>query len=194
LRHHFRPANRYGITNLLVPDKNAQGNPTTDVDQAVTWKMETRPQQVLDKLFSSNVTHFGQAEGAPFTQSPLIEQLDNTGMTPAGQALIQKGELILPPDPTSPHAHEIMARVGEDLGLHHTQPYLLTLENFASTIRKWKEATSTSPLGKHLGLHKSLLSLDSQSNQYTEEIPGPSILKVLYEAASSAFNTGITLP
>jgi hypothetical protein len=114
-------------------------------------------------------------------------------MKPASQALSQIGELILPPDPTSPHAHEIMARLGEDLGLHHTLPDLLTLANFASTIRKWKGTTSTSPLGKHLGLYKSLLSLDSQSNQYTEENPGPSILKVLYEAASSAFNNGITI-
>lgn len=62
LRHHFHPANWSGITHLLVPDKDAQENPTTDVNQAVTWKMETKPQQVLDTLFSKNVTHFGQAE------------------------------------------------------------------------------------------------------------------------------------
>jgi hypothetical protein len=194
LWHHFHPANWSGITHLVVPNKDAQENSTTDVNQAVTWKMETKPQQVLDTLFSRNVTHFDQAEKTSFTQSPLIEQLCYTGMTPAGQALIQKGELILPPDPPSPHAHEIMARLGEDLGLHQTLPDLLTLENFTSTIRKWKEATSTSPSGKHLGHYKSLLSLDSQINQYTEEIPGPSILKVLSDVASSAFNTGITMP
>ena len=40
LRHHFHPAQRSGITHLIVPDKDIHQNPTDDVDTAATWRMK----------------------------------------------------------------------------------------------------------------------------------------------------------
>lgn len=74
LRHHFHPCTRSGISHLLLPDKNADGNETTNPDIATTWKSETCPQQILDKLLDRNIKHFGQAQGSPFTTSPLVDK------------------------------------------------------------------------------------------------------------------------
>lgn len=196
LRHHFRPTNRSGLTHLMVPDKDIHDNPTNDVEAAATWWSETQPQQVLDLLFTRNITHFGQAEGTPFTVSPIKDLFGYNGMQGAGIGLIQQGHIPIALDPIKPHVHEILTRLAEESDTRNTMKDLLTLENFQATIKKWSEATSTSPSGRHLGHYKSLLLIDSVANTYTEEAPdlGPQILKVVYDIASAAFNVGYTLP
>ena len=81
LRHHFHPCTRSGISHLLLPDKDANGSSTNNVDQATSWKSETCPQEILDKLLERNITHFGQAQGYPFTTSPLYDKFGYDGMT-----------------------------------------------------------------------------------------------------------------
>ena len=195
LRHHFHPSLRSGITHIIVPDKDAANQPTDNVDDAITWKTETQPQQVLDRLFTRNVSHFGQAEGTPFTVSPLLDMFGYTGMTECGKALIQDGTIPTHDDTSLATAFTILERLGEDSSNHQTLSDLLTYEKFHTTIKKWNEATSTSPSGRHLGHYKSLISLDSYSSKYTEEDPdpGPAILMVLYQIAASAFQAGIKL-
>ena len=72
---------------------------------------------------------------------------------------------------------------------------LIDLDSFRKSIKKWRESTSTSPSGRHLGHYKSLLSIDSFSSKYTEDDPDPGseILETIYHIATAAFNSGLSL-
>lgn len=196
LRQHFHPANHSGITHILLPDKDINGNPTDNVDAADTWRAETNPQEVIDKIYARNIQHFGQAQGTPFTTPSLSTAFGYTGMTYKGVSLVQDGELpsLIEhlPQPECDILHELQPTVDNP---HIVYNYLITLEGFTKGIRKWREATSTSPSGKHLGHYKSLISIDSYASQYTEDTPdpGPQLLEVLYHIAAAAFISGVTL-
>lgn len=195
LRQHFHPSNRSGITHVMLPDKDSLGNPTDDVDMAVTWRNETNPQEVIDKIYQRNLRHFGQAEGSPFTAPPLSVAFGYTGMTYHGTSLVQEGSLPPMLDHISQHEQDILQQLKPTDSPHVTYNNLITFDGFSKAISKWREATSTSPSGKHLGHYKSLLSIDSFASQYTDADPDPgsSILEVLYQVAASAFMSGVTL-
>lgn len=59
LQQHFHPCMRSGISHILVPDTDINGDPTDDIEQAHTWKPESSPQVILDRLLKRNITHFG---------------------------------------------------------------------------------------------------------------------------------------
>jgi hypothetical protein len=74
LKHHFHPIHNSGLTHIIIPDKDKQGVPTDNVDDADTWKTETEPTTVLQKIMERNIKHFGQADGTPFTTEPIFEK------------------------------------------------------------------------------------------------------------------------
>ena len=43
----------------------------------------------------------------------------------------------------------------------------ITVEEYRNGIQKWREATSTSPSGRHLGVYKALLSIDGIAHDMT---------------------------
>lgn len=197
LRSHFHPSERSGLSYVLLPDKDNNDEPTDNADNAVTWRTETDPQIVLDKIMERNITHFGQADGTPFTTDPLVQVLGYDGMTFQGTQLLETG--ILPhalqsvtPGPT----RDVLNRIGDTTKKQPAITSLLSFDSFTKSIRKWRESTSTSPSGRHLGHYKSLLSIDSNSSKYTESDPDPGLdlLQILYHVAAAAFNTGTTLP
>jgi hypothetical protein len=71
----------------------------------------------------------------------------------------------------------------------------ITLEEFRKGFRKWREATSTSPSGRHLGHYKTLLAADGNDTKYDEEHQNPSdaIMAVYYHIAMAAITAGHTL-
>lgn len=179
----------------MVPDTDINGDPTDEVEQANTWKPENSPQVILDRLLKRNITHFGQAQGTQFTTDPLLSRFGYDGMSFHGTELGQSG--IIPPgiESITPATRDVVEGVSEPAFRHPIHTDLLTFETFVSAIKKWKESTSTSPSGRHLGHYKSLLAIDSKSCKYTKENPdpGPELLRVLYHIAVSAFQSGITL-
>jgi hypothetical protein len=72
---------------------------------------------------------------------------------------------------------------------------IIAFPDFTNAIRKWRESTSTSPSGRHLGCYKSLLVNDKQSSKYNELYKDPKdrILKLYYHIAVAAFRAGISL-
>jgi hypothetical protein len=67
LRNIFNPKQRSGISNIEIPDRDANGQSTTDPNKAVTWKKINDPELVETSLLERNIIHFGQAEGTLFT-------------------------------------------------------------------------------------------------------------------------------
>jgi hypothetical protein len=196
LRAHFHPNDRSGLSHILVPEADTNGVPTTDVDQAITWKTETSPQIILDTIQARNIKHFGQADGTPFSIAPLLNTFSYNGMTSNGTELIAQGTLPSYIDTLPSPTQDVLHRIGDTSRSQTTDHDYVTYETFSSAFRKWRESTSTSPSGRHLGHYKSLLSIDSNASKYTEESPdpGPSLMKVIYHIAATAFRSGITLP
>ena len=117
-------------------------------------------------------------------------------MTYGGTELISNGTLPSYFNALPTPTQDVIQRLSDTSKSTSPDNDYLTYESFATAFRKWRESTSTSPSGRHLGHYKSLLSIDSNASKYTTEIPdpGPNLLKVLYHIAAAAFRSGITLP
>jgi hypothetical protein len=116
-------------------------------------------------------------------------------MSQLGQDMINYGTIPDGLETISLCSHSILARLSDTTRQLKDTADTLTLENFTRAIAKWREATSTSSSGKHLGHYKSLIVINDHSNTYDEHNPDPCpvILEVLYNVAAAAFNSGITL-
>jgi hypothetical protein len=110
-----------------------------------------------------NHQHFQQAKSTPFGQGTLAKLIGASGLTSVCDNLL-KGTLfenhddILFPELRS-FLHEL-AIPPEIQGL----PDIMTeisIEEYTAGYKKWRETTSTSPSGRHLGIHKASLKLGS---------------------------------
>jgi hypothetical protein len=152
LRKYLKPQSLGGLTKVQIPDG-------TDEHDNEVIKDISEPDEMYRLILERNFQHFGQANGSPFTVAPLREWLGKCGETETGQALL-KGEL-------RPVLEENASFAETQLVLDLLQPFdppadpvsvQITSSDFKSFFRKWKETTSTSPSGKHLGHYKALLS------------------------------------
>jgi hypothetical protein len=102
-------------------------------------------------LLQRNMTHFGQAHGTPFTMHPL-NRLDWTSTSPEAASLLQGS---VPPELHSPNpfVNDILQHIANRNQLPEIDTYL-SPEEVANGFKKWKESTSTSPSGCHLGLRR----------------------------------------
>lgn len=71
------------------------------------WRTITDPREIEYYLVMRNRLHFGQAEGTPFTQSPLREALDWSASSTAAEALLQ-GEYQIDNDSTVGKEEELI--------------------------------------------------------------------------------------
>ena len=150
LRKYLKPRSNGGLTKVQVPDG-------VDESGTETFKDVSESEEMFALILERNYKHFGQANGTPFTEAPLKDWLGNYGETETGQAILA-GELRPALDQGFPETQTVL-----DL----LQPFdppaqpissLVTSSDFKSFFAKWKENTSTSPSGKHLGHYKALLS------------------------------------
>jgi hypothetical protein len=112
----------------------------------------TLPDEITQYLKARNQRHFGEATGTPFTQAPLAELI-------TWQADTDTAELILQGAYTNDELDDIT-----QLLLKHCQSVStpdaikpeLTLTEFTAKLKIWRESTSTSPSGRHLGHYKAV--------------------------------------
>jgi hypothetical protein len=128
----------------------------------------TCPEAIIDKLLEWNIKHFGQTQGSPFTTSPLVEKFSYDGITPQVTQLSQDSILPMGIKNILSATTDVLNRIVNPQIKHPIQHDLTTFESFTSAIKKWRESTSTSPSGRHLGHYKSLIAIDSNSSNYTE--------------------------
>jgi hypothetical protein len=99
-----------------------------------------------------NQRHFGQAEGTAFTCAPLAELLSWEGDTHAAD-LILRGEYT---NDELEDVTQLLLKHCESVSpLDAIEPEI-TLAAFTGKLRIWRESTSTSPSGRHLGHYKTL--------------------------------------
>lgn len=133
-----------GITHLLVPSKQ----PDNDSFQRIFDKTE-----VDNTLLDRNIDHFAQADGTPFTTSPLLDLLGEDGCSDAAMDIL---EGIVPTHlPKYPKLLLTkLKRVRDPITLE------FTYNDMCNGFAKWREKTTTSPSVKHLGIYRALISAD----------------------------------
>jgi hypothetical protein len=157
IRQIFKPTCQGGLSRLLIPADNDSKN---------EWETVTQPERIQDLLNQRNIQHFGMAQGTPFTQEPLT-RLNWEADTLEAEQLIG-GEL--------PEAFHDLGNEHVTKLIHHIRdmPQLpeiecqLTMEEVSNGFRKWREATSTSPSGCHLGLRR--ITMYRYADEETEKI------------------------
>jgi len=172
IKNHLKPRTPGGLTHLLVPDPDNQGN----------WKTLYQPEEIEAVMHTQCQMHFAQAHGSPYTVPPLTDLLGTDSLTQFGEQLLL-GTADLDTLQVSPHTKLLLK--------HHCRKYPqfkdthlpLRFEELMQGFKKWPERTSTSPSGRHLGTYKSLL----------KDFPPPKSKKKIRNAAGrgrpSARNT-----
>ena len=152
-----RTRQRGGITRLEVPV-----NPDDDPKTCLHWKVIDVPTEILHHLIHRNRKHFGQAQGTPFTVSPLSDDLEFTSMT-------QSGTCILNGQYDTAHLDKAVQlliqhlRYNERAAVQKLKPSI-NYDEFTGKLQRWRESTSTSPSGMHLGHYKALLARNEYSD------------------------------
>ena len=104
--------------------------------------------------------HFQQAKQTPFGTGPLAEAIGTDGLTDLSNRILQ-GTLFERPD------YEIFPELRTFI-LQFTMPAIIkskellsseiSLPQYRSAIKAWRESMSTSASGRHLGMYKALLN------------------------------------
>jgi hypothetical protein len=163
-----------GISRLQVPiswptaaeyddeiDYGLEDPKITNQKEASQLKEVNCPKEIEFLLRLRNQRHFGQAEsdGTPFTKESMKHKFNWSAST-------NEAELVLKGEYNDKELSDItrlfldnMTRITET----EVAPKFLTLKEFTGKFKVWRESTSTSPSGKHLGHYKALVATINRS-------------------------------
>jgi hypothetical protein len=181
---YYKNQDRSGIKRILFP----LNDPPDPKD--IEWGETTEPKEVQNRLLERNKDHFRQANGTPFTVSPLIDIFGQAGTNQAAEDLYNG---IVPelPDTVSEEVKAIINKLA-----HHRLPEFdctIPIEEAKGIFNGWRESTSTSPSGRHLGHYKATLAPDGQVKDPTKETAGDRIFQLYVKIMNTAINEGYSL-
>ena len=114
-----------------------------------------------------NSRHLNQAQDTPSTIEPLLSLIGTDNFTSFSQELLNRKADVKSLE-ISPTITKYLKNLKQNKEVISTKTNKFTpLHEYKQGFKKWKESTTTSPLGRHLGHHHSLLSPDR--NQYNED-------------------------
>ena len=129
-----------------------------DPKTTTAWQIVTIPSDIEHYLLLRNRIHFGQAHGTPFTIEPLLSHLDWTASLPAADEILAGSHI---PSPELSALCKSVLLECKAVAALDALPAALSPSGFSGKIKKWREATTTSPSGRHLGRYKALFATGS---------------------------------
>ena len=152
-----------GVTRIEVPVPG-------DMDPKLCnqWETIDIPSEVLAHLQVRNRRHFGQARETPFTSPPLSDDFGYCADTLEAQALLEGTYDPKHIDDPSVllllnHMQQIQYLVDQNMAA------TITVDEFKGKLKVWRESTSTSPSGQHLGHYKALVARHEYSDVTDED-------------------------
>jgi hypothetical protein len=133
----------------VVPKNSKPEDYPYEPERVEDWEMIHDQQRLKDFLIKRNIVHFRQAHGTPFTIAPL-NKLDWNASSKEAELLLN-GQIPDDFKNSNPFAVEILQHIANREQLTEIDTYL-SPDDIARGFRRWKETTSTSPSGCHLGL------------------------------------------
>ena len=136
-----------------------------DPKECTQWKWVKDPHEVEHYLLLRNRLHFGQAQGTPFTCPPFDDDLDWSASTEVADQILNGSYSY---SSHIPNCNDLIracqtSTTGDDL------PAEISKADFRGKIKAWRESTTTSPSGRHLGRYKALF-VSGISEEDTEEL------------------------
>ena len=116
--------------------------------------MITEPSEIEFYLLLRNRRHFGQAQGSPFTIPPLHDDINWSASSPAADQLLAGQYTTIIDTPQCMALLQACKAAAEQ----DVIPDVLTHHEFKSKICSWRESTTTSPSGRHLGRYRALFA------------------------------------
>ena len=154
-----------GLTRIEIPL-----DPGVDPRQSTNWQLIDIPSEVLHHLQERNRRHFGQAYGTPFTVSPLAEDLGFRGDTTSAAEILDGR--YSPSAALQPAVKLLIQHLARavDSG-PQVDMAAISLDEFKGKLKVWRETTSTSPSGQHLGHYKALVTKHEHSYVTNDDTP-----------------------
>jgi len=135
----------------------------------------TSPTDMIHRLIQRNLTHFSQAQGTPFSIPPLSETHNILTASP------------LPAISQSSAVQAILQYLKDSPNLPHISTEI-NVEDIKSLYQAWKESTTTSPSGLHLGHNKGLLQYENSDDLH--DIPNR-LFKIKTQFINLAIKHGV---
>ena len=155
------PDSRKGVTRIEIPCHHDD-----DPKSCTEWQQIEVPTEVLRHLRIRNRKHFGQAQGSPFTTSPLVEGLGYCGDGPSAEQLLNGTYGTADMDSNVALLLQHLKQTDEMAAL---EPHpTVTEQEYRGKLKVWKESTTTSPSGLHLGHYKTLIARHKYSEIESE--------------------------
>ena len=153
---------RKGVTRIEIPV-----HPDVDPKSCTDWQQIEVPTEVLFHLQQRNRRHFGQAKGSPFTIPPLADQVGYCADGPSVEQIL-KGTY----DTSGLDSNVALLlqhlKITEEMAALVAHP-TITEQEYVGKLKVWKESTSTSPSGLHLGHYKALITRHEHSDPDTAD-------------------------
>ena len=193
LKSRFKQKHGHGIQSVIVPRNDPQ--------EENQYRTITEPKEVEETLIHRNIKHFGQAQGTPFTAHDITNDFGYTGVTEQATQLIQGRDVDSLLNKIGQGEKLILQQLNDGEN-SQTIDINISYKEFTNGFKKWRENTSTSPSGRHLGHYKALLRAEIKDNNehielntttHTKNPIGEHILKIIYLVAMSTLNAGETL-
>ena len=142
---------RQGVTRIEIPQP-----PSADPKTSMDWQTIDIPSEIVEHLQRRNRQHFGQAQGTPFTIDPLANDMSFCGDSSLADSVL---EGTYQTDRYSESVTLLIQHLKQTHELASLQTYpTISLEEIQGKLRVWRESTTTSPSGMHLGHYKALFA------------------------------------
>jgi hypothetical protein len=169
IRSILKPTQNGGLSYILVPkDFNSNDYPYNP-DAIQEWEPVHEQTELQDFLQKRNITHFGQAHGTPFTMEPLNKINWSADSIEAVEIL--NGSIPLSMVSNDAYTMKVLQYIANREKLPQIDTHL-TPSQVSNGFKKWREDTSTSPSGCHLGLRRipAFLTSDKEMENMRSEI------------------------
>ena len=119
--------------------------------------------EISDLLIEQNAKHFSQADGTPFTKPPLTNLFGKYGTNKQSKRLLD-GKLDIDPIETTEAVKALLSEMKRVAPAGDVNSEV-TSADVRSGYKKWRESTSTSPSGLHLGHEKALFKYEDKESK-----------------------------
>ena len=153
-----------------APHDHPDSHEIQDPKTCTTWRSITNPDEIDHYIRMRNRGHFGQAQGTPFTEIPVTNEINWAADTITAQDILL-GHSQIDSIKSIPQCQALLdaCRAATEL---NALPAEITCDEFKGKIKSWRELTTTSPSGRHLGRYKALIpNLDIRDEQTGTIIP-----------------------
>ena len=158
ISRHINPNTKAPLTRILVPKVDGSG--IIEVAD---------PEVMAQALLDQAKKHFGQAKDTPMVAGPIAEHIGPFEYNEASEKVVMEGDMgSLPTDPME-EVQDMLKALRRDPDVTDIDLFITAAE-LKSSFKVTKEATASSPSGRHYGHYKAAMSSPKLIDLYTSMI------------------------